>query len=341
MVWTNLAALGIGLGIGTVGGWWIGRSRPSAFSHSVPSSAIPLESTLPDSPSSTVQRTEPSDQQIWLAELRRTQLAYQMAKETAKFQAGFLARTSHELRSPINSVISLHQIILADLCEDPAEERDFIVQANTAAQKMLALLDELIKVSKAVHDNEKLQIQPLELQDVLAEVQMFTHLQAQNRNLRLEIELPDSDIYVLADPRWLRQVLVSLIDTPISLMQEGCVRLNVQLPVEGDRVNLWIEDERPASFWQDPIDLMDSLQQDKQPDPLTKEAVMNRSLSPSASPGLTLLINQTLLELMSGRLEVLAIPSITDDPSQPPSTLTRIQCSIPLASEEGGEMRDV
>ena len=44
------------------------------------------------------------------------------------------------------------------------------------------------------------------------------------------------------------------------------------------------------------------------------------------SPGMRLLMNQTLLELMKGRLEVLAIPSEGED------DFTRTQCSIPLSN---------
>ncbi|MEW5858349.1 MAG: sensor histidine kinase, partial [Cyanobacteriota bacterium] len=44
-----------------------------------------------------------------LEELKQTQMAYHMATEMSQFKAGFLARTSHELRSPLNSLIGLHQ----------------------------------------------------------------------------------------------------------------------------------------------------------------------------------------------------------------------------------------
>jgi signal transduction histidine kinase len=53
-------------------------------------------------------------------------LDYWRAIELAQFKAGFLARTSHELRSPLNGMISGLQLILSDLCDDAAEEREYV-----------------------------------------------------------------------------------------------------------------------------------------------------------------------------------------------------------------------
>ena len=56
-------------------------------------------------------------------ELRQIQLAYALQRQISHFKGGFLARISHELRSPLSQLTSLHQLILNDLCEDPQEER--------------------------------------------------------------------------------------------------------------------------------------------------------------------------------------------------------------------------
>lgn len=252
-------------------------------------------------------------------ELQRTRLAYQMASEMSQFKAGFLARVAHELRSPLNSMIGMHQLILSDLCEDPAEEREFVAQANTAALKLVGLIDEILNVSRAEYGTNRLQIQPLQLAEILAEVYQQTHLQAANRNLQLTIEPPDPEIYVLADSRWLRQVLVNLVDSPLKVMQEGSVRVSTHLDPTSELVQIWIEDQRPASTWSESIDLLKSV-------PNTNKPVNQDWM---LSPGMTMLINQTILELMKGRLEILAVPSV-----ETAANLTKISCSIPLVMPE-------
>lgn len=330
MGWINWVSLGSGLGIGTILGWWLGRSRPSpanSVSQSIQPERLQADPVQPEQP-----QPEQLQREQQLKHLQ-TQLAYLVAKETAQFKAGFLARTSHELRSPINSVISLHQLILSDLCENQEEEREFVAQASTAAQKMLTLLDYLIKVSKADYGTEGLKVRSVCLEDVLMETQQFVLLQAKNRNLRLDLVYPEPDVEVLADWDWLRQVLLNLIDTPISQMQEGTVRVTTQVNSQDKEVYIDIEDERPVEFWSDAIDLLNDLKIE----PILSHAdgsVIDRNkveermqaLDMLPSPGLMLLVNQTILELMGGRLELRSIPSAQI--TTPEEQLTRIRCVV-------------
>ncbi|MFB2980989.1 sensor histidine kinase [Microseira sp. BLCC-F43] len=250
-------------------------------------------------------------------ELLRTQLAYRMATEMCQFKAGFLARISHELRSPLNSLIGLQQLILSDLCEDAAEEREFVAQANASAMRMVAFMDAILNVARTEYGTNRLNIQPVQLAHVLTHVDELTRLQAADRNLPLDIEKPAPEIYVLTDSHWLKQVLMNLVDTPLKLMREGRVCVSIHPDPSAGYVHIQIEDQRPYSAWSEPIDLLQSA-------PKTDEQPNGNSI---LSPGLNLLAIHTLLELMKGRLELLAVPS----PNQE-SNLTRVQCSIPLAT---------
>ena len=277
------------------------------------------------------------------AELQRVRLAYQMATEMAQYKAGFLARASHEVRSPLNGVIGLQQLILSDLCDSPEEEREFVKQSNQSALKMLALLDEVIAISKAEHGTSKLEIQPLQLLEVLEVVQQMTQMPAQNRNLRLQIDRPDPSIYVLADPRCLKQLLVSLVGTAIAQMNDGSIHLSTHLDLATKQVHLWLEDTRPIEAWQEPVHLL------SQPDQtlsfttalVSKAAAKRYQAADRLSPGLSLLASQALLDLMGGQLKLLAIAanSVSAAPGAvgaypEPAKLSRLQCSLPLAQDD-------
>jgi hypothetical protein len=261
------------------------------------------------------------------------ELAYRLASEMSQFKGGFLARTSHELRSPLNGLIGMHQLILADLCDSPQEEREFIAQANTSALKMVKMLDHLLEVAKLEHGRIPLNLQPVQLAALLQQVYSATRLQAQHANLRLTIDSPDLTIYVQADPLRLRQVLVNLVDTAIAQTSEGQIRLALH-HVDDTYAYLWLEDPRPADSWQEAIDLV----------PLTPPSVPEFSAttvadassfsngdSVSLSPGLTLLVNQILLEQMQGKLELLALTP--EELARLNSPQTRLQCSLWLITE--------
>ena len=298
MSWSNWLYLGVGLGLGVGSRKLFERLKHSDVSLSAPQ--------------------EEQDLPALLQQLKAAQLAYQLAHEMSQFKAGFLARISHELRSPLNSLIGLHQLILSDLCDDSDEEREFVAQAHDSALKMVKLIDEILDVARTEHGTNKLGIQPLQLTYVLQEIYQLTHLLAANRNFRLQVLPPDPEIYVLADPRWLRQVLVSLVDTCIANMEQGSICISAQPTAAADTsVHIWLDAELPSSIWREPVDLMQSISN-------TTELV--NQTKPSL--GLTLILNQTLLEVMKGRLELLSVPP------QDESSWTRIQLAIPLLIPE-------
>jgi len=318
--------LAVGLGLG----WGVKEMLPNKAEK--PSSVPRLEkagladdrvlrskfNAQPEPLTSSEQLYQISDQ------LKQTQLAYRMALEMSQFKAGFLARTSHELRSPINSMIGTLQLILSDLCESPEEEKEFIQQAYLSALKFVEQLDEIIHVAKTDHGTEKMNIQPLSLSEILEEVEDLTHLQAANHSIRLKFQMPDTQVKVLADRPRLTQVLLSLVDTAIAQMEHGTVIISCETAPESKLIYVWVDDQRPVSAWSESWDL---LQFTLEKSPLeTALTSVSSTDDHQLSPGMRLLMNQTLMALMNGSLEVVAIPTEGED-----SNFTRTQCSLPLA----------
>jgi len=283
MSWSNWVYLFVGLALGLTAS----RLRRSKATHEVPA---------------------------LLEQLKHTQLAYHLAHQVSQFKGGFLVRTAHELRSPLNSLIGLHQLILADLCDDPAEERRFIAQAQDSALKLVKLLDEILDVARVEHGTNSLEIQPLQLAPLLQEVHQFTYMLAANRNFSLRLSPLDPEIYVLADPRWLRQVLLHLVDTCIAQMQEGSISISMSKPAM-QVVSIWLDVQLDVSHWSEPINLLQI-----PPDELCQDATL--------SPGLVLLLNQTLLESMQGSLKILQSPMAVD------SQMLRLEVTIPWVIPE-------
>ncbi|MCC5639509.1 HAMP domain-containing histidine kinase [Nostoc sp. CHAB 5844] len=299
MNWSNWAYLGVGIILGISFRWLFAKSANTNANLS------PVASEEQETVSKLLQ------------DMKQTQMAYQMAQEMSQFKAGFLARTTHELRSPLNSVIGLHQLILSDLCENPEEEREFIAQAHEKALKLLNLMDEILSVSRTESGTNKLDIQPRSLDTVFQEVKDLTYMLAANRNFSLQISPINPQIYVLADHRWLRQVLVNLVDTTITQMQEGSICVSAAILDNTHTAHIYLDVPTHALPESEPIDLM---KHNNQPPQIEDEKA-------NLSPGMKLLLNQTLLEVMGGKLEIL--PNLTAPESAEP--LTRVQISLPLA----------
>lgn len=253
------------------------------------------------------------------SQLHETELAYQMAVQMSQFKGSFLARTSHELRSPLNGVIGVHQLILSDLCDNAAEERTFLAQAHTSTLKMIELLDWVIDAAKLEQGNTQLDYQPIPLAALLNDVYNLTHLQAQNRNLQLQFVPLDRDLVAQADLRRLRQTLISLVDAAISQMQEGTITVSVPT-VEASHCEISIATPLTVEQWTaDLTQLPGQINQTLAS--LAKATVSQLAQQPFPSSGFAILVARSLLQSINGQLEII---TVNDAQS------TRINCRISL-----------
>ncbi|MEO0769978.1 MAG: histidine kinase dimerization/phospho-acceptor domain-containing protein [Cyanobacteria bacterium J06649_4] len=234
-----------------------------------------------------------------------------------------MARTSHEMRSPINTIVSLHQLILEDLCEGPEEEKEFIAQSKEAALKMLALFDQLTAVSKLDVGREPPKLESVDLSFLLPEVEMLTTLQAANQNVRYTVESPADELEIHTDAKWLKNILTSLLQDAIAHTKF----LSLAVVHTPPNITIEIECDRTADSLQSQLAQLsetldypntapaktDILKQDIKQD-IKQTAAEDIRLS----TGLILATAHTALPLINGQFCIAAHP---DD-----STRSRIQC---------------
>lgn len=242
-------------------------------------------------------------------ELKQVKLAYQMAAQMSEFKASFLARTSHELRSPISSLIGLHQMILSDLCENPQEEKEFIEKAYQSALKLLKLIDEIVEISKIEHGSSCLYLEKLQLTNIFTRVHQLSYLQAANRNLKLTIIEPDASLFVLADRSRLIQSITNLVDSSISLMNGGAIEV-VAIDNNPDFMEIQIDLQCSANLW---FDSHETTNDNTNHERLPEIDTMNRAIK--LSPKMKFMLSQTLLETMGGSLKLLDLSSQSEKSS--------------------------
>lgn len=184
-------------------------------------------------------------------DIQTLQLACDRLAQQGRFLAGFLGTASHELRAPISQILSLHQLVLEDLCESPAEEREFIAQANQAMIKVLHNLDLLIRLSKLEIGALQPQFKPLEIGLLLAEVEQLTTMKCTNRYCRLTLVGADSDVLVYGDWSWFQQLLILLIEGALAAGSEA-LQLTLESPNDNP-VQIQLQCDRPPEDWQAPL----------------------------------------------------------------------------------------
>ncbi len=159
------------------------------------------------------------------------QFAFERAEMLRQFQAELLASIGHELRTPLSSQMGSLQMILADLCDSPQEERECLDTARLAVENSLRLLEEYTRLAQHQIPIQCLQLQPVQLLPLLRDVAALTLLQAQDRGVRYAWsclqEAQITDYWVYADPHGLLQALLGLCRW--SLAQLRCGQLDIQI----------------------------------------------------------------------------------------------------------------
>ncbi|MCY7405896.1 MAG: HAMP domain-containing histidine kinase [Alkalinema sp. CAN_BIN05] len=233
-------------------------------------------------------------------------IAYYSALDLAQFKGSFLSRTSHELRSPLNALISSLQMIQAGLCDDVEEEKEYVGFAHDAALKFIGLLDEVLKVSKLQSSSLDVAKTEVDLAIVLQEVYFMTRQLAANRNLRLQIPMLDDEILIQADPTYLQQALTILVSRSIAAMDEGSIIFS--LTTNGKQVTLTLQDELPEAQWQDTVDVLTnpntSLTQLPEIPAAERSAADQSTIAMEFSPSFRLLLARELLGIMGISLSV-------------------------------------
>ncbi|WP_295454581.1 PAS domain-containing protein [uncultured Thiodictyon sp.] len=162
-----------------------------------------------------------------ITDLKQAQTA---AEQAARAKSDFLAHMSHEIRTPLNGVLGLAQV-LSLTALDP-DQRALLEKMRTAGRSLLAILNDILDLSKIEAGRLSLEARPFDLVALLAAIGDLLGPTARDKGLTLTMAVPPEVTGgLLGDPVRLEQVLVNLIGNAIKFTDHGEVRLRID-PLE-------------------------------------------------------------------------------------------------------------
>ncbi|MFN0317489.1 MAG: ATP-binding protein, partial [Burkholderiales bacterium] len=240
---------------------------------------------------------------LWIRQLNKQRRALEAARTEAeaanRAKDEFLASMSHELRTPLHAILGYADLLREERVAGNAR-KDAIGTILGSGQHLLALINDLLDLSRIRAGHLELKPVTVRLRPMLEEIAAMMRVEAQSKGLDFVLQLaPDLPAAVEADDRRLRQILINLLGNAIKFTDEGIVTLTVAsrlIPERRAELHMAVED---TGVGIDPADKARIFAPFEQGEPGKKR---------ESGVGLGLAISHALVHQMHGTIDVSSRP---------------------------------
>jgi signal transduction histidine kinase len=154
--------------------------------------------------------------------------------DASQHESQFLANMSHELRTPLNAIIGVSEMLRED-AEALKQDTEPLDRVLGAGRHLLALINDILDLSKIEAGRMELQLEPFALAPLIADVvKTIEPLAARNAN-QVAVQC-DAEIGTLhADQMRLRQALLNLMSNANKFTDQGSINIDARQEQEGGR----------------------------------------------------------------------------------------------------------
>ena len=162
--------------------------------------------------------------------LRESEMREKQARQTAETanlaKTEFLSTMSHEMRTPLNGVLGLTELLLLD--QLTPQQRQYVSLISVNGQTLLTLIEDLLDIGKIEASQLDTVQTPFSLDDLLAELSGLYTLLARDKGLTFRAHQgPGVPLNVIGDRNRLRQILNNLLANALKFTHRGEISLSV------------------------------------------------------------------------------------------------------------------
>jgi len=176
------------------------------------------------------QRTSELEKEI--SERKKTEIQLKKAKENAEAanlaKSQFIARISHELRTPMNAIIGMSHLTLETKLD--SNQHEFVSSIQTSARHLLSIINEILDFSEIKENKVGIKILDFNLKNIMENVLEDYKIKAEEKNISINLTVDKSiPPNLIGDEIKLKRILTNLTDNAVKFTKKGKIHIKAEL----------------------------------------------------------------------------------------------------------------
>ncbi|MBN8856771.1 MAG: HAMP domain-containing histidine kinase, partial [Sphingobacteriales bacterium] len=226
------------------------------------------------------------------AELQKASSALKKANEELnkadQIKNEFLYTVTHELKTPLTSIIALSEIVLDNPDLDETTKEMYLQSTINEANRLANLINQVLRIEKFEAGKQRLNLSQVDLRDLVREVAQTLEGSIQMKALQLELQLTNAMMLLSCDRDLIKQVLVNLMGNALKYAK---TKITVHTHFTEDEWQVWVSDDGKGIDAGEKELIFDKFFQ-----------AQNQSLRKPEGSGLGLAISKKIIDLHNGRI---------------------------------------
>lgn len=159
----------------------------------------------------------------WKSAEKDLTAARQQAEKASSAKSEFLARISHEMRTPLNAIIGFSDVMMEERFGPIGNDRyrDYLKDIKASGSHLVSLLNDLLDLSKIEAGKMELNFERVNLNDLTQQSVAIMQAQANRARIIVRTALSMNVPVIVADPRSVRQIILNLLSNSIKFTSRG------------------------------------------------------------------------------------------------------------------------